>query len=80
MVIKEVPKEVDWVDYMDAKAMETMLKMEGDVFAITIKEPSDPSTFIVLAVGQLFVFQIKYRFLASTPRKKLFPYCMHHHK
>ena len=27
--------------------------MEGDVLAITIKEPSDPSTFIVLAVGQL---------------------------
>ena len=38
---------------MDAKAMETMLKMEGDVFAITNEEPSDPFTFIVPIVGQL---------------------------
>ena len=38
---------------MDAEAIETMLKMEGDMFVITItiKEPNDPSTFIV--VGQL---------------------------
>ena len=35
VVIKEVQEEVDWVDYMDAEAMETMLKMEGDVFAVT---------------------------------------------
>ena len=41
------------MDYMDAKAMETMLKMEGDVFAITNEEPSDPFTFIVPIVGQL---------------------------
>ena len=41
------------MDYMDAKAMETMLKMEGDVFFITNEEPSDPSTFIVPTVGQL---------------------------
>ena len=48
-----IQEEVDWMDYMDAEAMETMLKMEGDVFAITNEEPSDPSTFIVPAVGQL---------------------------
>ena len=53
VVIKEVQKEVDWVDYMDAEAMEAMLKMEGGVFAITNKEPSDPSTFIMPIVGQL---------------------------
>ena len=40
VVIKEVQEEVDWVDYMDAKAMETTLKMERDVFAITNEEPS----------------------------------------
>ena len=50
---EEVQKEVNWVDYMDVEAMETMLKMERDVFAITIEEPSDPSTFIMLAVRQL---------------------------
>ena len=38
---------------MDAETMGTMLKMEGDVFAITIEEPSDPSTFIVPIVGRL---------------------------
>ena len=38
---------------MDDEAIETMLKMKGDMFVITItiKEPNDPSTFIV--VGQL---------------------------
>ena len=38
---------------MNDEAIETMLKMEGDMFVITItiKEPNDPSTFIV--VGQL---------------------------
>ena len=38
---------------MDDEAIETMLKMEGDMFVITIaiKEPNDLSTFIV--VGQL---------------------------
>ena len=41
------------MDYMDAETMGTMLKMEGDVFAITIEEPSDPSTFIVPIVGRL---------------------------
>ena len=53
MVIKEVQEEVNWVDYMDAKAMETMLKMERDVFTITNEKPSDLSTFIVPAMGQL---------------------------
>ena len=53
VVIKEVQKEVDWVDYMDAEAMEAMMKMEGDVFAITNEEPSDPSTFIVPTEGHL---------------------------
>jgi len=38
---------------MDVDAMETMLKIEGDVFAITNEESSDPSTFIVPTVGQL---------------------------
>ena len=33
--------------------MKTMLKMEGEVFVITNEEPSDPSTFIVLAMGHL---------------------------
>ena len=32
---------------MNAEAMETMLKTEGDMFAITNEKPSDPSTFIV---------------------------------
>ena len=36
---------------MDVEAMETMLKMERDVFAITNEEPSDPSTFIVPTGG-----------------------------
>ena len=45
VVIKEVQEEVDWVDYMDAEAM------KGDVFAVTNEKPSDPSTFIVSAIG-----------------------------
>ena len=53
VVIKEVQEELNWVDYMDAEAMETMLKMEGGVFAITNEEPSDPSTHTVPAVRQL---------------------------
>ena len=53
MVIKEVQEEVDWVDYMDAEVMETMLKMEEDVFTITNEEPSDPSTFIMPIMGKL---------------------------
>ena len=53
MVIKEIQEEVDWVDYMDAEAMGAMLKEEGDVLAVIIEEPSDPSTFIMLANRQL---------------------------
>ena len=53
VVIKEVQEEVNWVDYMDAEAIETMLKMKGDVFAITNEEPSDPFAFIMPIVGQL---------------------------
>ena len=53
MVIKEVQEEVDVVYYMDVEAMETMLKMERDMFAITNEELSDPSTFIVPTVGYL---------------------------
>ena len=33
--------------------METVLNMEGYVLAITLEEPSGPSTFIVSALGQL---------------------------
>ena len=53
VMIKEFQEEFDWMDYMDVEAMETMLKMEGDVFTITNEELSDPSAFIVPAVGQL---------------------------
>ena len=41
------------MDYMDAKAMGAMLKVEGDMLAITIEEPSYPSTFIMPTDGQL---------------------------
>ena len=43
------------MDYKDIGAMETMLKMGGggDMFAISNKEPSDPSAFIMPLVGQL---------------------------
>ena len=51
VVIKEVQEEVNWEDYTDAEAIETMLKMEGDVFTITNEEPSDLSTFIVPTMG-----------------------------
>ena len=53
MVIKEVQEEVDWIDYMDAEAMETMLNMEADVLTIIIEEPSDPFAFILSTIGQL---------------------------
>ena len=38
-IFKAIEEQNDWVDYMDAKAIETMLKMEGDVFAITNEKP-----------------------------------------
>ena len=46
VVIKEVQEEVDWVNYMDAETMKTVMKMSGDVLAITNEKPSDPSKFI----------------------------------
>ena len=39
MVIKEIQEKVDWVNYMDAEAMKTMIKTSEDVFAITNEEP-----------------------------------------
>ena len=53
MVIKEMQEEVDWVNYMDAEAMKTMMKISGDVFAITNEEPSNPSKFIMLVMGPI---------------------------
>ena len=41
---------------MDAKAMEAMLKVEGDMLAITFEEPSDPSTFIMPTNGHLSIW------------------------
>ena len=38
---------------MDVEAMETMLKMKGDVFAITNEEPSNHFAFIMPIMGQL---------------------------
>ena len=35
MVIKEIQEKVDWVNYMDAEAMKTMMKTSRDLFAIT---------------------------------------------
>ena len=53
MVIKEIREEVDYMDYMDAKAMEAMLKVEGYVLAIIDEEPSDPFIFIMPTNGHL---------------------------
>ena len=53
MVIKEVQEEVDWVNYMNAEAMKTMMKMSRDMFAITNEEPSDPSKFIMPFMGPI---------------------------
>ena len=53
VVIKEVQEEVNWVNYMDAKAMKTMMKKSGDMFAITNEGPSDPSKFIMPIVGPI---------------------------
>ena len=51
VVIKELQEEVNWVNYMDTEEMKTMVEMSGDVFAITNKELSDPSKFIMPSVG-----------------------------
>ena len=53
MVIKEIQEKVDWVNYMDAEAMKTMMKTSGDIFAITNEEPSDPSKFITPIIGPI---------------------------
>ena len=53
MVIKQIQEEVDWVNYMDAEAIKTMMKTSGDVFTITNEEPSDTSKFIMPIVGPI---------------------------
>ncbi|KAK9993815.1 hypothetical protein SO802_023518 [Lithocarpus litseifolius] len=53
MLIKEVLEEVDWMKYMDAEAMKTMMKTNGDVFTITNEESSDPSKFIMPTIGPI---------------------------
>jgi len=40
VVVKEIQEEVDWMNYMDAKTMKTVMKMGGDVFAITNEKPN----------------------------------------
>ena len=47
VVIKEIQEKVDWVKYMDAEVMKTIIKTSGDVFTIIDEEPSDPSKFIM---------------------------------
>ena len=51
--MKEDREQVDWMDNIDAEAMGVMLEVQGDMLAITIEEPSDPSTFIMPTSGQL---------------------------
>ena len=53
VVIKEVQEEVNWVSYMNTKAMKTMMKMNGDIFAITDEKPCDPSELIVPIIGPI---------------------------
>ena len=53
MVIKEIQEEVNWVNYMDAEAMKTMMKTSRDVFAITNEEPTDPSKLTMPNVGPI---------------------------
>ena len=53
MVIKEIQEKVDWVKYMDAEAMKTIIKISGDVFTIIDEEPSDPSKFIMPIIGPI---------------------------
>ena len=51
VVIEEIREKVNWIDYMDAKVMEAMLKVKRDVLAITIEKPSDPITFFMPTDG-----------------------------
>ena len=53
MMIKEIQEKVDWVNYMDAKAMKTMMKTSGEVFVIINEESSDPSKFIMSIMGPI---------------------------
>ena len=53
VVIKEVQEEVDWVNYIFAEAMKTIIKTSGYVFTITNKESSDPSKFIMPTIGPI---------------------------
>ena len=53
MVIKEIQEKVNWVNYMDAKAMKTVMKTSGDMFAITNEESSDTSKFIMPIAGPI---------------------------
>ena len=53
VVIKEIQEEVDWINYMDAEIILTMMKTSIDMFAITNDEPSDPSKFNMLTVGPI---------------------------
>ena len=60
IVIKEVQKEVDWMDHMDAEAMEAMLKVDGDMLAITFEELGDPSTFIMPTDRHLSIWTCRF--------------------
>ena len=53
VMIKEIQEKVDWVNYIDAKAMKTMMKTSGEVFIIINEESSDPSKFIMSIVGPI---------------------------
>ena len=53
VMIKEIQEKVDWVNYIDAKAMKTMMKTSGEVFVIINEESSDPSKFIMSIVGPI---------------------------
>ena len=53
VMIKEIQEKVDWVNYMDAEAMKTMMKTSGEVFVIINEESSDPSKFIMSIVGPI---------------------------
>ena len=39
VVTKEKQEEVDWANYMDAKAMKTMMKTSGEVFLLLHEVP-----------------------------------------
>ena len=53
VMIKEIQEKVDWVNYIDAKAMKTMMKTSGEVFVIINEESSDSSKFIMSIVGPI---------------------------